>query len=130
MTAGNSYTWTDAPGGANARYYLEEVDLAGKSTTYGPFVPARVAGRRAKGVRSPLISGLTDAAQQQDWQRQWTRSDAARVKMTRATGRPAVEAAEDRQRWLASRPAVKIAVRAPGWYRVTRDQLTAAGLSP
>jgi hypothetical protein len=126
MTAGNSYAWTDYAGGANARYYLEEVDLAGKSKTYGPYTPTRVGGRVAKGVRSPVISEMTDAARQ-DTQHQWTRTDEARSLLTRASG-GASAAAQEKQRRLASRPAVKIAVRAAGWYHVTREQLTAAGL--
>jgi len=36
----------------------------------------------------------------------------------------------DVQRSLAGRPAVKIAVSRPGWYRVTQPQLVAAGLPP
>jgi hypothetical protein len=36
----------------------------------------------------------------------------------------------ERQRALAAGPAVKISVSRPGWYRVTRAQLEAAGLSP
>lgn len=127
LTAGNSYTWTDYVGGASARYYLEEIDLAGRSVTYGPYTPTRAGGRVAKGVRSPVISGLTDATPPPDAQRQWTNTDAARTQLTRASG-GASAAAQDKQRWLASRPAVKIGVRSTGWYRVPREQLTVAGL--
>src|SRR5205807_543516 len=35
----------------------------------------------------------------------------------------------DVQQSLAARPAVKIAVSRPGWYRVTQPQLIAAGLA-
>ena len=129
MTAGNTYTWTDYVGGASARYYLEEVDLAGNSKTYGPFTTTRVSGRGVKGIRSPVISGLTDGAPAQDTQHQWMRTDAARTSLTRAGG-GASNAAQEKQRWLASQAAVKIGVRALGWYRVTHEQLTAAGLNP
>lgn len=129
MTAGNSYSWTDYVGGATARYYLEEIDLNGASKTYGPFAPARVGGRPAKGVRSPVISGLTDGAQEQDAQQQWTRTEPARGLLARAPS-GASATAQEKQRWLAAHPAVKIGVRTTGWYRVTRAQLTAAGLSP
>jgi autotransporter-associated beta strand protein len=133
MTAGNSYSWTDVAGGTNARYWLEEVDLAGKSTFYGPYVPARAAGRPGKGMRSPLISQLNEGAgdaSARDAQHQWVESEAARTKLTTASGKVATKLALEKQRWLAAQPAVKLSVRASGWYRVTRDQLSAAGLNP
>jgi hypothetical protein len=42
----------------------------------------------------------------------------------------ALEDPSTRQRALASGAAVKIAVRQPGWYRVTQPELIAAGLNP
>jgi hypothetical protein len=134
MTAGNSYSWVDGASSTNARYWLEEIDLMGKTTTYGPFVATRTAGRGwAKGgaTRSPLISQLSNGSSgsPQDGQHQWTASDAARTKMTRALNSLAANSARDKQRQLASRPAVKLSVRASGWYRVTREQLVAAGLN-
>jgi hypothetical protein len=129
LTAGNSYAWADYAGGSGARYYLEEIDLAGRSKTHGPFAPERVRGRASKGRRSPLLSQVS-APSSEEGQRQWTRADGAGAEVTRASDPAALEAARGRQRWLASRPAVKIAVRAAGWYRVTREQLAAAGLSP
>ena len=64
-------------------------------------------------------------------QRQVTAPDAARAKrLTRASGADGAEAAREKQRWLASQAALKISVRAAGWYRVTRDELIAAGLDP
>ena len=130
MTAGNSYSWMDtAPGAANALYWLEEVDLNGRTTTHGPFVASRGLARGVKGVRSPVISQLTDDARPHDGQRQWLPSDASRARLSRVSGKAASAAARERQRWLAARQALKISVRADGWYRVTREQLTAAGLS-
>lgn len=126
LTAGNSYNWTDSAV-VGARYYLEEIDLAGKSKTYGPYTPARVGVRGAKGVRSPVLSELTGDASPPDAQRQLSRGDAGGISTRPPDGGSA--AAQERQRWLASQPSLKIAVRAAGWYRVTREQLTAAGLS-
>jgi hypothetical protein len=133
MTAGNSYSWADVAGGTNARYWLEEVDLAGKSTFYGPYVPARAAGRPGKGMRSPLITQLNEGAgdaSAQDAQHQWVASDATRTKLTSASGKVATKAALEKQHWLAAQPSVKLSVRASGWYRVAREQLSAAGLNP
>ncbi|HEX8119494.1 MAG TPA: hypothetical protein VF521_19620, partial [Pyrinomonadaceae bacterium] len=60
LTAGNSYSWTDYYAGSGARYYLEEIDLSGRTKTFGPFVPARVRGRVSKLLRSPLVSQLDE----------------------------------------------------------------------
>jgi hypothetical protein len=131
LTAGNSYTWTDTDGGANARYWLEEIDLEGKSTLHGPYAATRVAGGGARGMRSPLITQLAaGTGSAQGSQHQWTASDAALTKMTHAAGGGSSQTALDKQRWLASQAAVKISVRESGWYSVTREQLIAAGLSP
>ena len=43
LTAGNSYPWPDASGAANARYWLEQIDLEGKTTLHGPYAATRVA---------------------------------------------------------------------------------------
>jgi hypothetical protein len=128
LTAGNSYTWTDASADASARYWLEEIDLAGNSTLHGPYVATRAAGRGGRGARSPLIAQLGGTVESaRDAQRQWTAADASHASVTLAEGG---DEALAKQRWLASQPAVKISVRETGWYAVTREQLIAAGLSP
>jgi hypothetical protein len=43
-TGGRAYTWSDAvvpPDGGPVQYWLEDVDLKGKSTWHGPIAPAR-----------------------------------------------------------------------------------------
>jgi hypothetical protein len=128
LTAGNSYTWTDASADASARYWLEEIDLAGKSTLHGPYVATRAAGRGGRGARSPLIEQFGGTVESvRDAQRQWTAADASLASVTPASGG---DEALDKQRRLASQPAVKISVRETGWHAVTREQLIAAGLSP
>lgn len=130
LTAGNSYTWTDAAGGANARYWLEEIDVEGRSTLHGPFAATRVAGRGGSVARSPLVTqlGAEGGAQAQ---RQVTASDASQARLSPTPGGgPTHPGALEKQRWLASQESVKISVRASGWYSVTREQLIAAGLRP
>ncbi|HEX8723343.1 MAG TPA: hypothetical protein VF736_22185, partial [Pyrinomonadaceae bacterium] len=121
LTAGNSYSWTDAEGDIGARYWLEEVDLAGRATRYGPFEAVRGVAP-FKGARSPLVSQLVDPAPAAVSQRQWTQTDADAALLTRASRGAPLEEARARQRWLASQPAVKISVRETGWYVVAREQ--------
>ncbi|MFL6283810.1 MAG: C25 family cysteine peptidase, partial [Pyrinomonadaceae bacterium] len=131
LTAGNSYAWTDVSAGASARYWLEEIDLAGKSTLHGPYVATRAVGRGGRGARSPLIAQLGGTVESvHDAQRQWTATDdASLASVTPAEGGEELQGALDKQRWLASQPAVKISVRETGWHAVTREQLIAAGLN-
>jgi hypothetical protein len=131
LTAGNSYTWTDANVGAGARYWLEEIDLEGRSTLHGPYAATRVAGG-GRVVRSPLVTQLgADVAGGAEAQRQVPAPGASHAILSPSPGGgPTYPGALEKQRWLASQASVKISVRAPGWYSVTREQLTAAGLSP
>lgn len=123
LSAGYAYAWRDPDGKPGDRYWLEDVDLAGLRTLHGPAVadgslsariaaPARVApsallssvGQPGAGVSVPQprfeSAGLFGHAQMLS------------------------------QLALEARPAVKLAVREEGWYRVTYDDLVAAGFNP
>ena len=125
MGAGNSYSWFDPAGRPGSTYWLEDLDLDGTRTMHGPFVATGTSGKRLSDSRSPLLSQLNEArADAIAPDTQWT-GDLAR------TMPKAAAAAREKQRELAaSADALKIVVRGEGWFRVTREQLTAAGLSP
>ena len=133
LTAGNSYAWLDEGGGAGARYWLEDVDVNGRSTMTGPFAPPE-AGREAKDARrSPLVNQIGVAAGPREGAgvREWPSDSRPAEKSSQAAGAAAVtRGALERQRELARGAAVKLLVRGNGWYRVPRAQLLAAGLSP
>ncbi|HUP62168.1 MAG TPA: C25 family cysteine peptidase [Thermoanaerobaculia bacterium] len=107
LAAGNSYQWMDERAPLVARYWIEELDLHGKRTWHGPFVPKRGAFDARRSV-SRTIAELTSGGQtilsvrplsmdSQDWL-----SSTARVD-------------------LAGSRATKLHVAAPGWYRVPLD---------
>ncbi|MBC7929968.1 MAG: hypothetical protein H7Z38_05305 [Rubrivivax sp.] len=126
LNAGNSYTWFDRGGTSASRYYLEDVDTSGNAKMAGPFWPigAPRGVRPKKGTAVPL-SSLGAGETEQNAQHQWT------PPVETATGdMESLEVAADAQQSLASASAVKLLVRRGGWYRVTRAQLEAAGLSP
>lgn len=134
---GRTYSVVDpGPVDLAARYFIEDVDRHGVKTWYGPIPvstdPAAVAAviatergeslRRASRTRQPKRKGgplgIAPAASAEAMQLGTFSANA-----TRATNRE-----RNTQRGLAGRPAVKIAVNGPGWYRVDQAQLAAAGL--
>lgn len=126
LNAGNSYTWFDRGGTAASRYYLEDVDTSGNAKVQGPFWPTGAGrGVRPKKSTAVALSSLGAGESEQNAQHQWTPPAEA------LTGdEESQKAAADAGQLLASNRAVKLLVRRGGWYRVTRAQLEAAGLSP
>lgn len=119
LAAGGSYSWWDdsAQGKHAAKYHLEEIKLSGESVNHGPLVPADSIepGPRPGKVRSTLLSNLTTGT-----------SSAKPVESSATTAYATTAAAQVNA--LASRPAVKLSVNQEGWYRVSQQELAAAGL--
>jgi hypothetical protein len=122
LSAGRSYSWLDEGVTASHgwRYWLEELDLGGKSRWHGPVSPiwrSTSAGRGGAVAlqQSPLLDKLGRGGEVvSDWQR-------------RAPWRPSrVPAAAAPP---MSRPGAKVDIREEGWYRVGLAELRAAGLS-
>jgi hypothetical protein len=138
--AERSYGWWDPnPGGPHVRYFLADLDLNGQTTWHGPI--SAQAGDVAETLanssllretlrhasfgpqRAPAAIRLSSANSRATW------PTAGRAR-GRATPRGVTGPALARQQEIAAGPAVKIAVRTAGWYRVGRSQLIAAGLEP
>ncbi len=126
LAAGQNYTWWDElPADAGGvQYWLEDLDLSGQSTWHGPFFVSSVGGKPP--VHSPaellsrrgrLQSGMTRPA---------TRNSEAIDQLGKPDLQQAVLTPTEVN--LASQPAVKIATRGEGWYKVGRQELLAAGL--
>ncbi len=127
LLSGNDYYWADTPPpGKPVRYWLEDIDLNGKSTFNGPYsITTAPAGNAADAQkRSELISriGLRQVL---------LANGLGSVPVTRAATLTASFAPSLQiQLSLASQPAVKIAVKQEGYYRVTQGELLRAGLDP
>ena len=123
LTAGKSYAWGDQLTQPATRYWLEDIDLSGKSSWTGPII------LNAKGGRAPSIEQSVLL----------TRIGLASAQMTLGQGSTPVERKAEiasitpeaikLQTDLAGQPAVKLAVKQEGWYRITQQDLVAAGLS-
>ncbi len=121
--AGRNYSFVDPDGRAGTSYWIEALDLNGKSQWFGP-VPAR--GGRLSGLHSSAL--LVNLG-----------SSPLLVAQDGSSGQPADPSGLDREwrdsglqrQWAvaASPGAVKLLVRQDGVYRVSADQLFAAGFS-
>jgi hypothetical protein len=125
ITAGLNYVWTDKLASAKdyAQYWLEDVDLSGKTMWHGPIsaVPVTKLPDRAQSL---MLSQLHTNASNADAQRFLRPPVAAAGKATPLQPSPLNLQAQ----WdIAAKPGAKLMVRKAGWYRVTQPELLAAG---
>ena len=120
MRAGQSYAWWDsAASKSGAQYWLESVDLNGRSEWHGPFSSRFIGGDGPARGNSSMLG----------------RSENAQAGLTL----PVEQAASPQslkphqialQSGLAGQAAVKMWVKREGFYRVTSAELVAVGLDP
>jgi uncharacterized repeat protein (TIGR01451 family) len=127
-----TYKWIDPAGTIESSYVLEDVDLNGTRTSHGPInvdsatSPASDAVRsESRVVNSTLLAHLNQVTIPAS-------PSPAPVARALVTPRPTIEKLlpGEFRASLDGLPAVKIIVRAEGWYRVTQPALVAAGLAP
>jgi hypothetical protein len=125
LRSGCSYSWQDElPGGKHAAYWLEAIDLAGRTTMFGPASPVGSevhGGLPYKSGRTISLSSLGRNGPAARPSKQLARSAGApRAVTLQASGPPLAGVL----------PALKLYVDQEGWYRVTHQDLTAAGFDP
>ncbi len=141
LTAGYSYSWFDEAGTSDSAYYLEAIDLDGSRQLFGPVYPfaQSVADGMRKAVRAErralLLTELAGAsrasgqANETGWPASMTAvRDSAQLQPAETSSRPRRTAELDTQQRIAAGAALKLQIRNPGWYRVTRAELLAGGL--
>lgn len=119
------YSYFDADGDTSAAYYIETLEMNGKSRRFGPLTPQAVPDIRAFAGRSSAEL-RSDALRPKAVESVGNRipSDLQKaLSPNLATPNPTV------QRWVARQLGAKIVVRQKGLYRVTRTQLEAAGFN-
>jgi hypothetical protein len=127
VTSQQRYARWDLSAGAGVSYWLEDVDFSGKATLHGPIVP--VAG----GLVAPDVQISTDV---KDVGKQATNHKVIIRRNERfGSAQPSPWSTEPQTQvetqWaLAADRAVKIGIRAPGWYHIAQADLMAAGLDP
>lgn len=113
LSAGHSYSWVDSGTTAQA-YWLEDVDIRGKSTWHGPFKPY-VRSNPLPGVPSPT---LRDVGTPSAGGGKLARSRSLKSARRRNAGV---------HLQVAKSGAIKIGVAEDGWHSVSADQLGAFG---
>lgn len=122
LTAGHTYSyWDQASNKDDVVYWIEDVALNGLSTWHDPIAVGRAADRRRPPADRRGSVHLDSLGQ--------TQGSTVPVEYRAGLQRPTTEQL-DLQSKLASRAAVKLAVRNEGWYRITQPELIAAGLDP
>ncbi|HUL98953.1 MAG TPA: hypothetical protein VLU24_05965, partial [Mycobacterium sp.] len=127
VTSQQRYARWDLSAGDGVSYWLEDIDFSGKATLHGPVVP--VAG----GLVAPDVQISTDVKNVGKEARH--HKVMFRRNERFGSAQPGTWAAEPQTQvetqWaLAAERAVKIGIRAPGWYHVAQADLVAAGLDP
>lgn len=121
LRSGYSYSWADEAMDGGCEYWLEAVDLDGRSEMFGPIATRSAkAGdeRPCESDRAFLLSAVGAADSRANLSKPVMRTAGA------ASSRAAVAWGD------TSKPAVKLMVDREGWYRVTAQELKSAGLSP
>jgi len=116
--SGGSYAWWDKIDSKGAVYWLEDIDLKGLSTWHGPAMSQKAEGSRQKAV-AVTLSQIGNRKSPDPSSSLEAKAQTAEISSSSIQ----VQAA------LASQPAVKIAVKNEGWYRVTQAELAAAGFN-
>lgn len=121
VRAGYSYGWWDKLDQAAGKfaaatvYYLEDLDLGGRSTLHGPFQIKPLGGKPPAQSQAETLSHLTGGT---------VFSGPVALATQPGHGAGAVTAAPFD---LAGKPAIKMIIKSEGWYRVTQPELAAAG---
>ena len=122
LGTGRNYGWFDAASpGSDMSYWLEELDLHGDSKWHGPVSIDKLGGSPPSQTLAATLATIGNHR---------GRTGAA-VRVARTASLPRSNASQSFPlASLASQPAVKIAVKQDGLYRITQAQLVAAGLNP
>jgi len=117
LLAERAYSWWDAPTSAGTRYWIEERDLDGNSTFFGPVIAQQAAGNFAKRENSPLLQALSHAPQVRP------------LIVHPATTQPAAAPTTAPPVNLLGETALKLSITQSGWYSVPLSMLKAKGLN-
>jgi peptidase C25-like protein/beta-propeller uncharacterized protein DUF5122/uncharacterized protein DUF1573 len=121
VRAGYSYGWWDKLDQSSGKiageavYYLEDLDLNGRSTLHGPFKVNTVGGKPPTQSHAETLSHLTGG-----------RVFTGPVLLDTQSGRGAGAVSPALFDW-PGKAAMKLTIKSEGWYRVTQRELAAGG---
>ncbi|MFN2578346.1 MAG: C25 family cysteine peptidase [Pyrinomonadaceae bacterium] len=122
-----SYSWIDPGGTFDSQYEVESVDLRGDSSDR-VFVQSNWSAALPEYRQSELLNNLSRHSTVATTNPDWLEMDRVQPALAAAAGDLTTTTLA--QQWLiANQPALKIGVRAQGWYRLTQPQIAAAGFN-
>lgn len=135
LTAGNTYRWTEelSPKDieSGVQYWLEAIDIDGTSKAYGPYIPEHTMPESETAQRTRTLSELGRDVSNLQSQREYPALLSPQVESVKADNTSSrTSKGTQRDDWAVAREtAAKITVRSDGWYRITREQLSAVGFN-
>lgn len=123
LRGGHSYSWFDRGGTTDSTYYIESVSLDGTARVHEAISP--VAKKAIPGFeQTPEVLSGGDASATESTDSFQKYFPAAENQLNSPQG--AIE-----EQWaIAAQSGLKIAIKKDGWYRVTQQQMVAAGFNP
>ncbi len=123
VATGDNYNWTDNSPKAGAVYYLEDIDMKGNSTLHGPVSPKIKFSASSLFKTNPVL--ITDLNKNDNFAKEQEFVGKDIVKQSET---PKLKSESgNQQKGIARRGGVKISVNHDAWYRVSAEQLQAAG---
>ncbi len=122
-----SYAWFDAGGNLGSEYYVEAIDVRGRSTAHDAIKPGWSASL-PNVLPSVLLANLGASERAATKQNEFPDTPQTKTSEISSEGIGA-ESISDQWNLVANQPALKIGVRADGWYRITQPELAAAGFA-
>jgi hypothetical protein len=116
LQSGESYAWWDEAAGKEATYWLEDIDLSGQSTWWGPFIANAHTGATPSRERAVALAALSRSS---------SAAEATRLVEPVAVPRPSAAQLTTQ----AGLPALKISIKREGWYSISFAELAAAGFN-
>ncbi len=118
---GYSFQWLDPDGTVDTVYYIESINLNDRRNVHDAVIPVSRSG--SPGFREATGSIASESVQVPQHVSEYPTSLA----MTQAQ---LPEGAIENQWAVAAQTALKIQIKSDGWYRVTQEQMAAAGFNP
>jgi hypothetical protein len=116
---GHSYSWLDRSGSLDATYFVETVSADGGTSMHEPVTPK--ASKTNSEFQQTSAAGETATAAVDLFDKSYPVAEA--LQPNRASGTL-------QEQWaIAAQPALKIAIKKDGWYRVTQPQMASAGFN-
>ena len=126
LRAGRSYLWADKTAKrSDVQYWIEEIDLNGKSNWHGPVAAERSNGNQPKRGNAKLLSAILASQGSSGSSSMGPIARTASIPTSGTFSTAAMQILAN----VGSQNAAKIQVKQEGWYRISQAQLVGAGIS-